>query len=126
MASSTISSFVDTKRAVLYDLVIEKGTDLSLPINLVDEDDAVISVVGYTAQLQVRPYRDSDTVLFEMSTTNSKINVSTGSVVLEFAQTDFATADWASGVYDLEIQNLAGKRERIMQGTFSIDPEVTR
>jgi|SRR5688572_8930036 len=126
MASSVISSFVDTKRAVLYDLIIEKGTDLSLPINLVDEDGAAISVSGYTAKLQVRAYRDSDTVLFEMSTENNKIVTTSGSVVLEFAQTDFDGAEWASGMYDLEIQNLLGKRERIMQGTFSIDPEVTR
>ncbi len=126
MTHSTITSFVDTKRAVLYDMIIERGTDLSLPVNLVDESGSPISVAGYSAYLQVRAYKDSDTVLFEMSTANNKIDVTTGTIKLVFANTDFVNADWSSGVYDLKIVNSSGKAERILFGTFSIDPEVTR
>lgn len=121
-----VTSFVDTKRAVKYDLVIEQGTDLNMPVNLVDENSVAISVSGYSAKLQVRPYHGSDNVLFEMSTDNAKIDVTTGTLILKFAEADFIDAIWRSGVYDLEIEAGTGERERIMQGLFTIDPEVTR
>lgn len=121
-----VTSFVDTKRAVKYDLVIEQGTDLNMPVNLVDEDGVAISMSAYTAKLQVREYIGSDTVLYEMSTENAKIDVATGVLILQFAEADFVGADWSYGVYDLEIEGPSGDRERIMQGLFTIDPEVTQ
>ena len=121
-----VTSFVDTKRAVKYDLVLEQGTDLDMPVNLVDEDGVAISMSGYSAKLQVRAYVESDTVLFEMSTDDSSIDVTTGTLILKFTEADFADATWRNGVYDLEIEASTGERERIMQGMFTIDPEVTR
>lgn len=121
-----VTSFVDTKRAVKYDLVLEQGTDLNMPVNLVDEDGVAISMASYDAELQVRPYIGSDTVLFQMSVDLGNIDVSTGTLVLKFAEADFVDATWRNGVYDLEIEASTGERERIMQGMFTIDPEVTR
>jgi hypothetical protein len=116
-----VVSFVDTKRAVKIDLTAEAGTDLEVPITIQD-----LNVTGYTAKLQVRKYKDADEVLFEMSTENGKIETTSGTVKLIFAQADFVGATWDAGVYDLEITSSASKCTRIMEGNFYIDPEVTR
>jgi hypothetical protein len=116
-----VLSFTETKRAVRQDLAVEQGTDLDFPITIES-----LSVIGYTAELHVRAYVDSPDVLFEMSTTNGKISTTDGTVKLIFAEADFQGATWDSGVYDLEIVSPAGKKSRIMEGNFYIDPEVTR
>lgn len=124
--AGNVVSLVGTKRAVLYNMVVEQGTDLEFPITLVDADGAQENVSGWTAALHVRKYTESEVILHEMTTENTKITTSTGKVVLIFAQADFVNVTWRNGVYDLEITSPTGKRERLMQGTFTIDPEVTR
>lgn len=119
-------SLVDTKRAVLYNMVIEQGTDLDFPITLVDEDGVEQSMVGYAAVMQVRAYTESSDILHELTTENSRITTDTGKVVLKFANDDFTAATWRHGVYDLEIISPSSKRERLMEGTFTISPEVSR
>lgn len=116
-----VLSYTETKRAVKFDLTVEQGVDLDFPITVEG-----LNVTGYAAQLQVRAYKDSPDVLFEMSTANSKISTADGTVKLIFAEADFQGATWDTGVYDLEIKPSGGKKTRIMEGNFYIDPEVTR
>lgn len=122
----SISSIVGPKLAVRVDLVIEQGTDLDMPITLTDSSDTPVSVIGYTAALRVRPFVSSDNILHEMTTENNKITTSSGKVVLVFRKADFAAAVWRSGIYDLKITSPGDVTERIIEGQFIIDPEVTR
>lgn len=124
--SGNVVSLVDTKRAVLYNMVIEQGSDLDFPITLVDDDGVEESVAGYTAAMQVRSYTEHPDILHELTTENSRITTDTGKVVLKFSNSDFVNATWRNGVYDLEIISPSGKRERLMEGTFTISLEVTR
>lgn len=118
-----VTYFEEPKRAVIQDLTIEQGVDLDFPITITD-----LNVTGYAAQLQVRPYEDSDDVLFEMSTDNSKISTADGTVKLVFAAADFLDVIWDAGVYDIVITSSGspGKKTRIMEGKFYVDKGTTR
>lgn len=124
--SGSVISLVSEQRALLYNMVVEQGTDLEFPITLVDDEGVEENMSGYTASMRVRPYTESDTVYFEMTTDNDRISTDTGKIVLIFSATDFSAASWRNGVYDLNIVSPGGKRERLMEGTFTIGPEVTR
>lgn len=118
-----VISYEELKRAIVLDLTAEQGVDLDFPITITDLD-----VTGYTAKLQVRPYEDSDDVLFEMSTDNSKISTEDGTVKLMFAAADFVDIDWDAGVYDILITSPGspGKKTRVMEGKFYVDRGTTR
>lgn len=116
-----VTSYQELKRAVVLDLSVERGVDVEYPITITDLD-----VTGYAAKLQVRPYDDSDDVLFEMSTDNSKISTDEGIVKLIFAWADFP--DRVTGVYDIVVTSPlpAAKKTRIMEGKFYVDRGTTR
>jgi hypothetical protein len=117
-----VISLEDSKRAVLFDITIEQGTDLDLPITIQD-----INPSGYWGMLQVRAYKESPEVLFEMSTDAGTI-VCSSTVTLKFAAADFVGATWRDGWYDLKLKTPGAtpKATRVMEGNFYIDLENTR
>lgn len=122
----TVVTFVGTKRAVKFDLTVEQGTDLDFPITVLDEADVERNFASYTARMQIRAVKDSDTVLWEMTTANGKITTGDGKITLHFLNTDFVGVDWTDGEYDLEVVSALSRVERILEGHFHIDTEVTR
>lgn len=122
----TVVTFVSAKRAVKFDLTVEQGTDLDFPITVLDEAEAERNFASYTARMQVRPTKGSDTILWEMTTANGKITTGDGKITLHFLNTDFVSVDWVDGEYDLEVISALSKVERIIEGHFHIDGEVTR
>lgn len=82
---------------------------------------------GYTARMQVRRTVDSSTILISLTTENSRITLGgvTGMVEL-FITSDDTSAITSSGVYDLEIIASDGIVSRLIQGDFTVVPEVTR
>lgn len=116
-----VTSFEEPKRAVVQDLSVEQGVDLDFPITIIG-----LNVTGYTAKMQVRPYRESDDVLLEMSTENDKISTTDGTVKLKFRAADLAGVSWSAGVYDIKITSPSGAPARIMEGKFYVDRGTTR
>jgi hypothetical protein len=122
----TVVDFVNTKRSTTVDLVVEQGVDLDVPIIVATDEGEVRDFSSYTAAMQVRPYIESSDVLFELTTENDRISVDLLGITLHFANADFVGVDWLDGEYDLEVTSSTGKKERLMEGHFTIDPEVTR
>ena len=85
------------------------------------------NLTGYTARMQVRRTIDSSTVLISLTTENERITLSgaSGIIELDISATDTSTIT-SSGVYDLEIIDSNGIVSRILQGDFTLSPEVTR
>lgn len=85
------------------------------------------NLTGYTARMQVRRTIDSSTVLISLTTENGRITLSgaSGIIELDISATDTSTIT-SSGVYDLEIIGSNGIVSRILQGDFTLSPEVTR
>lgn len=87
-----------------------------------------VDFTGCTARMQVRSEVESPTVLLELTTENGGITLGgiDGTVALYVSATETAAIGWESGVFDMEIEWPGGDVSRIVQGSISVSPEVTR
>lgn len=126
-------------RAGTYNFTCEQGSTFSRLIELEQPDlvadptgqtFAVFDLNGYTARMQVRRTIDSSTAMVTLTTENGRIiiNQTPGSINhINIYMADELTATLqSSGVYDIEIINNGGEVSRILQGIFTVSPEVTR
>lgn len=90
--------------------------------------DTPIDLTGCTARMQVRSEVGSPTVLLELNTTNGGVTLggATGTIDLYISDEDTAAFAWDGGVFDLEITDSADEVVRLVQGSASVSPEVTR
>lgn len=121
-------------------MTAEQGATFNVVLTWKDSNDNPIDLTGYTARMQIRDsYLSSSTTLFDMTTANGKITLGgaagTIALLLTAAETagvtipDNPTNPQAMPtkqfVYDLELVN-AGSVTRLVQGTWTIQGEVTR
>jgi hypothetical protein len=94
------------------------------------EPSTPVNLTGYTAKMQIRSKPESKAVILELSTTNGRITLNSGSqngaIRLFISATDTALLSVCDkAVYDIELYNVA-VTTRILQGNVIISPEVTR
>lgn len=89
---------------------------------------APVNLTGCVARMHVRSEIKATDVLLDLSTANGGITLGGTSGVVELVQTDEQTAaiTWVSGVYDLEVEFANGEVRRLLYGSVSVSPEVTR
>lgn len=87
-----------------------------------------VDLTDCTARMHVRESLDALLVLLDLSTENGRIVLGgpTGAVALVVDATTTAALTWDSGVYDLEIIFPDGTVRRLLAGSVSVSPEVTR
>lgn len=122
LISSTVA------RAATVNLVIEQGADFSHIVGLTDADGVALDLTGYDARMQIRQLVGSEDPLVELTVGNGGIvlNELVGQLTLTISSTDTTAMTWRSGVYDLEIVDPDDIVTRIMQGSATLSPEVTR
>lgn len=123
---AVISSVV--ARAATVNLVIEQGADFSHIVGLTNSDGSIFVLTDYDARMQIRTTVSTETVLHELTVSNGGIviNELAGQLTLVISNADTTLMTWRSGVYDLEIISDLGIVTRIMQGSATLSPEVTR
>lgn len=87
-----------------------------------------VDLTNCTARMHVRSEVKSPIVLLDLTTANGGIalgNVA-GTVEIYLSDEQTAAIAWAGAVYDLEIEFANGEVRRLLQGTISVSPEVTR
>jgi hypothetical protein len=119
--------------AGIYNMLIEQGTTFvrSFNIQYPDPEDPEVylnyDLTGYTARMQIRRTIDSSTAIVTCTTENGRISIDDENGVVTVSMTDEVTsAITTSGVYDLEIEDASGNVSRVVQGTVTLSPEVTR
>ena len=118
--------------AVEKDLLIEQGAKFTHTFIRRDSEQVPISLSGFAALMHIREAIDSDNILETLSTSNGRIVIEaaseTGRIDLIIGATDTAAMVWVSGVYDLELIEIADTENviRLVKGGFTVDPEVTR
>lgn len=119
--------------AGVYNIYCEQGATFSrvMTIEVPDETDPSVTtpydLTDYTARMQVRRTIDSATVMANLTTENNLITLGGDTGVITIMMPAEMTASLStSGVYDLEIINSGGQVERVVQGNFTLNPEVTR
>jgi hypothetical protein len=111
-----------------YDLEIKQGATLSLTATWKDSTGTAVNLTGYTARLQVRATYDSSSTILSLT---SAAGITLGGAAGTIAITATATVTAAltapfSGVYDLELVSGGGEVTRLLEGTATVSPEVSR
>jgi hypothetical protein len=83
-----------------------------------------VDLTGYTANLQIRAFPLSATILFDASG-DIVLGGTAGTITLTISATDTANFTWWQGVYDLLMTNSAGVSTRLLQGSVTVKPGVT-
>ncbi len=120
--------------AGIYNITCEQGTDFSRSciLKYPDSEDPsgstylLYDLTGYTARMQIRRTLESVTPEIELTTENGGIALGGDAGTFEIVMSNTQTAGLDSdGVYDLEIISAGGTVSRVIQGTFTLDLEVT-
>jgi len=111
-----------------YDITCEQGASFVRLIRVLDDEGAPRDLTDYTARMHVRRTKTSSTLLIELTTENDRIIIGPPEDgVLQLVLTAEETSDLTDeGVYDLELIAPDDTVERLMQGKFKLDLEVTR
>jgi hypothetical protein len=124
--------------AGIYNLTIEQGSTFVRLISIEQPDlDAdptgatfePFLLTGYSARMQIRRTVESSTVMLSLTSPSGGIIISPGTPENELSITISAAVTAAltsSGVYDLEIVDAGGLVSKVIRGTVTLIPEVTR
>lgn len=122
--------------AAKQNLDVDQGADFDQEILWKDSTGAVVDVTGYTARMQVRAELSDSTVQIELTTSNSRITLAhvvgppEYNIKLHISAADTAALainnEKASWHYDLELISGGGVVKRLLEGKFTVHPEVTR
>lgn len=110
-----------------YNITVDQGASYSQVITWKDSNGDPISLVGWTARMQVRGLPSSTSTVIELTTENGRIALggAAGTVTLTITAADTATLPSGVMKYDLELVT-GSTVERLLMGTFTVRGEVSR
>ena len=95
-------------------------------ILLKNSDNSVKNLTGYSARMQIKPYKGSKELLIDLSTTNLKlrIDIPTGGVTIILSSDDTDLLYYTKSVYDL-ILIKEEKTFKALEGNITVSMGVT-
>lgn len=114
--------------ATTHNITVEQGAPFKLDFVVKNPDNSNKDLTGFTARMQFRTSYSSSTTELDATTVNQKlvINVSQSYCSIDLTATDTASLIYKSYVYDIELVDSLGVPLRLVQGTVTVNPEVTR
>jgi hypothetical protein len=106
-----------------HNFTLEQGVTFSKIIT-VKEDGTAMNLTGYSARSQMRATHDSTSIALTFSTTVS--NASNGQITIQATDSQTAAVEEGIYVYDVEMESDSGTVTRLIEGTVTVTPEVTR
>ena len=112
-----------------YDISIEQGSDTQdISFTITDDEGEPADLTGYTAAMQIRKRSGGD-ILDTLTTENDRITIVEDSGVwtttLKFPAVISAAYTFAKAAYDLELISNSDLVERLLEGSVSIDANIT-
>lgn len=112
---------------LVQDLTIQQGVTFEFTVEVVG---GPASLVGCTAQMQIRPFRSSDIVLLDLidgeTPTGLDIDTDTRRITINVDEADTEVLDWRlPAVYDLNLDD-GTKEWKVMKGLANLERGVTR
>lgn len=109
-----------------YNIVADQGASFTLAFTI-DTDGTPWDLTGYKARMQVRPFVESTTKIFDLTETDGiALGGVLGTVTVTRSAAQMAAARAGRHVFDLELESGGGTVTKILKGRFVIEPEVTR
>lgn len=114
--------------AAFYHLVVDQGATLRESFTYKDSAGAIVNLTGYTARSQIRASYSAASTILSATTAAGTLTITANSGLIAFAVPAATTANLTPGnyVWDLEIVDASGIVTRLVGGTCTITPEVTR
>ena len=115
--------------AGVWNIQADQGATFQRVVTWRDADGVAQNLTNFTARMQVRDTTDdTDGPVLTLTTENSRITLGgvSGTIALLVDATTMAAVAAGQYVYDMELVSSAGVVTRLVQGTFVVDPEVTR
>lgn len=102
-------------------IVIDQGATFNTTYIIHSDADEPIDFTTYTANSQMRKsYSSSNSFTFDVSL------YSNGGVTLSMSANTTSSITAGRYVYDVEVQDAAGVRSRVVEGIVTVTPQVTR
>jgi len=106
-----------------YNFTFEQGATFSRQLTVQDNGSAM-NLTNYTGRMQLRSSVESSTIA--LTVTCSITNASGGILTISNTATETMAVSPGIYVYDLEIESSAGVVTRLMEGTATVNANVTR
>lgn len=109
-----------------YNIVADQGASFTLALTI-DTNGTPWNLTGYKARMQVRPFTESTTKIFDLDETDGiALGGVLGTVTVTRSAAQMAAAKAGRHVFDLELEAPDETVTKILKGRFVIEPEVTR
>jgi hypothetical protein len=114
--------------AATYNITCEQGSTFVQTLTITSNATPPVArdLSTYSGRMQVRPDTESTTKLLDLTSSGGDITLNSSGVVVVTVSATNTAALTQGGVYDLEIEDASGTVERVIQGTFTLNKEVTR
>jgi hypothetical protein len=110
--------------AAKANIIIDQGADFATTITVTDEDNNVTDLTGYTASGQIRKHYTSTTAYdFSIAFQSPR---SDGRLAFTLAKEITGVMEAGRYVYDIELTSSSGAVSRLVEGTATVTPQVTR
>ena len=106
-----------------YNFILEQGATFNRILTL-KENNSAMNLTNYTVASKMRSTHDSSPVAGTFTCTIS--DATAGEITMQMTNSTTAAIEEGMYVYDMEITNSAGTVTRILEGTITVNPEVTR
>ena len=104
-------------------ITYRQGTDAAIALSLKDGANAPIDAAGWTIRMVARPNYSAPTAIVDLSTVNGAITISGSTITINFVQDcvkSFIKEQSLVGVYQVEATDSAGKKQVLLDGTFTV------
>ena len=106
-----------------YNFILDQGATFTRQLTVKDNDSAM-DLTGYSVASKMRSTHDSSTVVGTFTCTIS--NATGGIITMSMTNSTTGAIEEGIYVYDLEMTSGGGVVTRLMEGTVTVNPEVTR
>ena len=112
--------------AVTYNITIDQGADYFLDLIYQDPSRIPVNLTGYTSALQLRSTPSSPTSVLSLTSTDGiVITPDTGGIAIHATAAKTGAVVAGNYAYDLEKTSSGGVVTRLIQGTASMNAQVT-
>lgn len=114
--------------AQVQNLTIEQGIPFTQDFIVKDENNVNVDLTGYSARMHFRLNYNDSTIRLDANTTNGKLVIDTvnSKCSIALSEADTASLVFQKYVYDIELVNPSNVPKRMVQGSVTIDLEVTK
>jgi len=111
-----------------YNIIADQGATFSRVVIWKDDTDTPVNLTGYSARMQVRQRYVSTSTVLSLTSPSSGITLGTTNGQIQIVVSASTMAGIAAGDYryDLELVSGSGIVTRLLMGSFTVRPEVTR